>query len=262
MAASMAFTAHGVTETEALIMTHGLEVPNSIGLFGGYPGSCVRQQLSRGSDLIERQRAGQAPTGISELEGELTELGPKPGLTRLRPGDVFETSWQGGGGLGDPLDRDPERVAQDCRIGHYTRRFAEQIFGVILAPDDSADAAATAARRNTLRCQRLADTEPPRVRQSGQVAGDAQPIGGALQFAKYQGRRWFACRCGQPLAPCTGNWRDGASRRTVAPESVGFFIVLHPELELRQSLCPQCGRSLSVDVVEKTGLDIQDIELV
>jgi N-methylhydantoinase B len=261
MAASMAFTAHGVKETEALIMTHGLEVPNSIGLFGGYPGSCVRQRLCRDSDLLQRQRVGHAPTDVSELEGELTELGPKPGLTPLRPGDVFETSWQGGGGLGDPFDRDPEHVAEDCRKGHYTRGFAERIFGIVLSDDGGPDQAATATRRDALRRERLVGAKPVRVPQTGLAESSTRPIGGALQLATHRGKHWFTCLCRQLLAELTGNWRDGVRQKTISPESVSFSIRLHPQLELRQSLCPRCGRSMSVDVVEKGAPDIRDIEL-
>ena len=165
MAASMAFTAHGVAATEALIMTHGLEVPNSVGLFGGYPGSCVTQKFCRGSDLLERQRAGETPTGIAELSGDLIDMGPKPGLTPMRPGDVFETSWQGGGGLGDPLDRDPQRVAEDFRIGHHTRDFAARIYGVVLLVGGKVDEEATAALRENMRVARLKDAAPPRAPQ-------------------------------------------------------------------------------------------------
>jgi acetone carboxylase gamma subunit len=38
--------------------------------------------------------------------------------------------------------------------------------------------------------------------------------------------------------------------------------VLHPDLELRQFLCPGCGGSLSVEAAEKGAPDIQDIELI
>jgi len=65
----------------------------------------------------------------------------------------------------------------------------------------------------------------------------------------------------QPLAPRGGNWREGASSRTVLADAVGFHIRLHPELELRQFLCPGCGGSLSVEAAEKGAPDIQDIEL-
>jgi N-methylhydantoinase B len=261
MAASMAFTAHGVANTEALIMTHGLEVPNSMGILGGYPGSCVRQRLMRASDLAQRHRAGHLPVEVSELEGELEEMGPKPGLIELRPGDVFETSWQGGGGLGDPLDRNPAGVAADCHTGHYTMRFAERIFGVVVLPGGSIDEDATAARRDHLRRERLAGAGEPRNVHRGAADGPGDSIGGRLRFAQYCGEPWFACLCGRPLAPRGGNWRDGASSRTVSPDAVGFHIRLHPELELRQFLCPGCGGSLSVEAAEKGAPDIRDIEL-
>jgi len=261
MAASMAFTAHGVAKTEALIMTHGLEVPNSMGLFGGYPGSCVRQRLMRASDLAQRHSSGRLPVEVSELEGELEEMGPKPGLIELRPGDVFETFWQGGGGLGDPLDRDPASVAADCRAGHYTRRFAEKIFGVVVLEDGAVDADATVKLRNKVRRERLAGVVEPRMRHPGEADGPGDPIAGRLRFAPYRGEPWFACLCGRPLAPRRGNWREGAVCRTVAPDVVAFHVRLHPELELRQFLCPGCGGSLSVEVAEKGAPPIQDIEL-
>ncbi|OGA43821.1 MAG: hypothetical protein A3G26_12265 [Betaproteobacteria bacterium RIFCSPLOWO2_12_FULL_65_110] len=261
MAASMAFTAHGVAKTEALIMTHGLEVPNSMGILGGYPGSCVKQRLMRASDLAQRHRAGRLPVEVSELEGELEEMGPKPGLIELHPGDVFETSWQGGGGLGDPLDRNPASVAADCRAGHCTTRFAERIFGVVVLPDGGIDENATVTHRNDLRLERLAGAGKPRHFHPGTADGPGDSIGGRLRFAQYRGEPWFACLCGQPLAPRGGNWREGASSRTVLADAVGFHIRLHPELELRQFLCPGCGGSLSVEAAEKGAPDIQDIEL-
>jgi N-methylhydantoinase B len=261
MAAGMAFTAHGVAHTEALIMTHGLEVPNSLGLLGGYPGSCVSQRLMRGSDLAQRHRCGHAPVEIAELEGDLQELGPKPGLMELRPGDVFETFWQGGGGLGDPLDRHPDEVAADCHAGHYSAGFAEHVFGVAFSGEGRVDGHATASRRQQLRRQRLSGAEPPRLSHPGKADAPVQAIGGRLGFARYQGESWFACACGRPLAPRRGNWRDGAGSRTVPPETAGPHLRLHPGLELRHFVCPGCGGSLSMEVAEKGAAPVQDIEL-
>ena len=259
LAASIAFTAHGVEKTEALIMTHGLEVPNSMGLFGGYPGSCVRQRLLRSSDLDQQHRSGRAPADIGELQGEMEELGPKPGLIELRAGDVFQTFWQGGGGLGDPLDRDPARVAADCRAGHVSVRFAERFFGVVFA-GDGVEEKATATLREKLRRERLAAVKAPREKHAGKAQA-THTIGGRLVFANHSGERWFACRCGTRLAPRSGNWRDGAASRVIAPEEVGFHLRLHPQLELRQFLCPDCGGSLSVETAERGAPDIRDMEL-
>lgn len=257
-AGGMAFTAHGVAHTEALLMTHGLEVPNSAGLFGGYPGACVEQRITRRSDLLQRQAAGEAPDRSSELRGEFEEMGPKPGLIEMRPGDVYETSWQGGGGLGDPLDRDPNAVAQDCERGSLSHGAAIHLFGVVLDDDGAVDIAATESARDHRRRLRLDDAEAPTAHQGG-TSRDLESIGGALHFA--DGGRWFACGCGQHLSARGGNWRDGACRRSLRAEEVGAHIRLHEKLQLRQSLCPACGRSLSVDIAEIGRADIKDIEL-
>ncbi len=67
----------------------------------------------------------------------------------LRPGDVVAVDTPGGGGFGDPLRRDPALVARDVRRGYYDAASAAARFGVVLAPDGEADAAATAVRRGS-----------------------------------------------------------------------------------------------------------------
>lgn len=260
-AAGMAFTAHGVAATEALIMTHGLEVPNSAGLFGGYPGSCVRQRLMRNSDLAARHRDGRAPTGVAELAGDLEELGPKPGLLELRPGDVFETTWQGGGGLGDPLDRDPRSVAGDVAAGFCTRGAAERLYGVTGLAGGGADEEGTRRLRERARRARIAAAEPPRAPHAGAMDRLTHRLGGRLFFGSRGDATWFACACGQPLAPRAGDWRDGTCRRLVPSDAMPPNIVLHPQLELREFLCPACGGLLAVDAAERGAPDLRDIEL-
>jgi N-methylhydantoinase B len=56
----------------------------------------------------------------------------------MRPGDVIRVSTPGGGGYGDPLKRDPAKVARDVARGYYTREQAEKLFGVRFRPDGSA----------------------------------------------------------------------------------------------------------------------------
>jgi N-methylhydantoinase B len=51
---------------------------------------------------------------------------------------VIRVSTPGGGGYGDPLRRDPARVARDVMRGYYSREEAEQLFGVRWRPDGSA----------------------------------------------------------------------------------------------------------------------------
>jgi N-methylhydantoinase B len=61
----------------------------------------------------------------------------------LVPGDLVRISTPGGGGYGNPFERDPGLVAEDVRCGYYTREVAEREYGVVLTPDCGLDMAAT-----------------------------------------------------------------------------------------------------------------------
>ncbi|MHC5036370.1 MAG: hydantoinase B/oxoprolinase family protein [Planctomycetota bacterium] len=56
------------------------------------------------------------------------------GLSQLRPGDVVVMDAAGGGGYGDPLERDPERVAFDVQEGVVSLEKAKEDFGVVVDP--------------------------------------------------------------------------------------------------------------------------------
>ncbi len=75
----------------------------------------------------------------------------------LRKGDGFRLDTPGGGGLGDPLTRDPAAVAADVREGYVSRAAAERDYGVVLtgagravAVDETKTRDLRAARRPTL----------------------------------------------------------------------------------------------------------------
>ena len=67
----------------------------------------------------------------------------------LQPGDVLEIRSAGGGGRGDPLEREPWRVAQDVARGFVSATAAERDYGVVL-DKDVVDEAATAAVRTEM----------------------------------------------------------------------------------------------------------------
>jgi N-methylhydantoinase B len=53
----------------------------------------------------------------------------KASRVQLRRGDVVRTMTGGGGGFGDPAERDPQAVRADVRHGHVTPATAREIYG-------------------------------------------------------------------------------------------------------------------------------------
>jgi N-methylhydantoinase B len=66
---------------------------------------------------------------------------------KIKRGQKVRLETPGGGGFGDPATRDPERVARDVRFGYISRGAAENDYKVVLRPDGSVDATATASAR-------------------------------------------------------------------------------------------------------------------
>jgi N-methylhydantoinase B len=80
----------------------------------------------------------------------------------LRQGDIFRLDTPGGGGHGDPLARDPQRVLDDVREGYVSAAAAERDYGVVLRQDGgvaTVDEAATTARRAKLKADQHTSTK-------------------------------------------------------------------------------------------------------
>ena len=70
------------------------------------------------------------------------------GLTFCDPGDRISFISAGGGGYGDPLERDPKDVERDVQYGYISIEKAKQDYGVIINPDSLiVDLDATQRRR-------------------------------------------------------------------------------------------------------------------
>jgi N-methylhydantoinase B len=250
--AEIAFTVRGVDVADALIMTHGLEVPNSVGLAGGAPGSQVRQRF--GKEALPGGEFRSPPTGAdpSSLGGEWQELGPKPGLMPMDERDVVALTWQGGGGFGDPLERDPDGVWQDVRAGFVSPAAAESVYGLVL-DGGGFDAEATERRRRDLR-QTIIGTAP--VERDG--ASEGEPLGDSLSLVR-DGEGWAVVCCGEPLTRNTTRWRAGAVSRPFAMPPGN--PPLHPDLAMTAWYCPRCGRRLAVDVHGKDETPEDDVVL-
>ncbi len=83
------------------------------GLFGGLP--------------------GRKASYVLNPQGAATRLGSKVTL-QLQPGDVVSYRTCGGGGYGDPRQRDPSTVARDVREGKVGLERARQVYRVAVDP--------------------------------------------------------------------------------------------------------------------------------
>ena len=93
------------------------------GRLGGHPGANGRIELVSGKQL------------------------PPKAHSSVPVGDRLRVSMPGGGGYGDPMKRNPEKVAEDVMLGLVSRDAAEKTYGVALTADFKVDAAATARLR-------------------------------------------------------------------------------------------------------------------
>jgi N-methylhydantoinase B len=88
----------------------------------------------------------------------------------LQPGDTFRLETPGGGGYGNPLERDPDVVVSDVASGYVSQESARESYGVVVRRDEKGsvvlDAHATEALRNErTRNSPAADTRVPALAQ-------------------------------------------------------------------------------------------------
>ena len=108
------------------------------------PNGCAGGSVGRTGDIWinpETSEAKRLPTRYADYP--------------LKAGDMFRLDTPGGGGHGDPLAREAERVLADVREGAVSREAAEREYGVVLEQRDPSswvvDEAATARRRADMR---------------------------------------------------------------------------------------------------------------
>ncbi len=261
--AGFAITPHDTDILDAVLVSHGVEVPNAMGAFGGFPGSCNKNTLVRNSEIFDRQREQRLPSSCAELKGENIDLGAKPGRFYLKRGDVFEYTLQGGGGYGSPLEREPESVLRDFINGAVSAECAGQLYGVVIDPQrmkiskdktlklrkEKSEKTALKARQSFIQKQR-----------EGAVNKILQ-IGPYLELVEINGGKMVSCRCGYQLGHVSENWKNGTLRLVVPAKFAGPLVKLHQELEISLYLCPNCFLMHSMDVAKKGQPPLWETEL-
>jgi N-methylhydantoinase B/oxoprolinase/acetone carboxylase alpha subunit len=113
------------------------------GLNGGHSGRSGRSFLNYGEN-DQRIIGGRTPENSWQMSLFSN--------FQLKRGDAYTAECPGGGGWGDPVDRDPEAVLDDVRDGFVTAQSAQREYGVIFYDEgDRVDYAATKELRRKIR---------------------------------------------------------------------------------------------------------------
>ena len=214
------------------------------GAGGGMTGACTEYELLADTNVAALRAQGRSPMPET-ISGQRRAL-PQHAHLSVAEGQVFVFVNGGGGGLGDPLLRDPELVAADVGSGYVSRRAAGELHGVVLDADRRVDEAATERRRGEVRTARLG----------------ARPTRAAAGLDRGRGRgprrrsRLAVRLLRRAAGPLTGNYRDACvTRSRPVVEALGDAGMRvrprrdGPPLLLREHYCPACAYTVRTDVV-------------
>lgn len=257
LGASIAITPHGTSVPMGLVLASaGKAVAQNAGLAGGHPGNSGLDVLARRSRVADLLASGRIPSEPDELSDTL-EPGQNYASSYLAPGEVFVMTWQGGGGYGDPLTRDPEAVARDVREQKISADSARAVYGVMIDDGVVNELATTAERQRqrSVRRDRSRVLRPPKGRKINPTA--ARRLDDNLVEATDAGTAVVACRhCGEVLGESgTTNAELALAAYDGSPTEAGPQIIADPAdyidapVVFRQYCCPTCWTALYSAVV-------------
>lgn len=113
MSAESCFIPHNTEVVTHDTLSSGNATPTSTGMMGGYPSTTNAYTFVTGSDIQERFRRCDMPEDASEVVGNRVELALRQENFTQTADDVYAVRWSGGGGFGDPMDREPALIQKD-----------------------------------------------------------------------------------------------------------------------------------------------------
>lgn len=245
---------HALGPLEAVYFASGKSHMETKGVGGGFPGSIQCNVVLRQTDVADCFAKGTVPNTAGDLRYASLEIPEAKDTGILNADDVWICFCSGGGGYGDPLQREPDKVAGDVRVGLCSVDEASRLYGVICNAGGTVDFKATFERRDSIRAQRLRNgVLLGGPFQSIGAAGltKVAPFGAGLFVGDAGGENTLACSfCEMAVAPLS----DGARVRAlvvqyeIAELSPLNVHGLGSEVVVRLYCCPACGSSFMSDV--------------
>lgn len=253
-------------EIDLTVLTHGASQPEARGLYGGYPSSIQVRLIVRDARVSAAMQASDIPGGLDEVTRGTVEPLAAKSRTMLRPDDALLFVCAGGGGYGDPLQRDAVRVARDVRRRLVSSATADAVYGVRLSAEGQPDAAATERRRAEIRDRRLNEGKPPAAPAPGDSAAgvlSTRPgvlIGDAL-VADWTDLGWrFHCQRCQADFGVVDEPKSAARTREVPIPLLSDWnrFGLVDEIVVREFSCPSCAHLVAVEVRRRNDPPLPD----
>lgn len=138
-----------------VVSCKGSDFAMSDGLAGGFPGGVNSYVWVHNNETERSNQSNAFALSLEDIPGEKESI--SWGVFPLMGTDALYVRWDGGGGYGDPLERDADAVLADCRQDVVSREVGRSIYGVVVNDAmDAVDVAATEATRRSLRSARTA----------------------------------------------------------------------------------------------------------
>ena len=203
-------------------------------MMGGYPGAVNRYRFLKESNVLEKMKASELVNDIDELKGESETLQLRQQDFVQNPADVYAVLWSAAGGFGDPLERDPAKVAADVDNGDVSVEAAKAIYGVVLG-----DAQATERERNRIRQPAARRLRAPRARRW------TAPVRFlATENLAVRGERYACAKCAEDLGSIKDNYKLGCVRKDLPIEASNPIVgdpkrFIDPHPQFRQFCLPR-----------------------
>jgi N-methylhydantoinase B len=246
---------------------YGGVAQGGFGLAGGFPTGigATRVMVEAGLEVLDKVRAGNYPMGTTMRAGEWGKSFLPAGVPERIPlpeGSLLVDYVAGGGGFGDPSDRDPLAVLKDFRRGWVSREVAARIYGVVFSRDGEAvEHGATESCRREIRDERKRDGQSISGKTSDVIAPRQNSwrqllrFHASLELATDGKQKVIRCtRCGHLYCSANENYKLYALHRMVHLNEVMPPLPSgEPYIgEYHIYTCPGCATQLQVDMFSPT----------
>jgi N-methylhydantoinase B len=249
-------TPHGTDkDIQAVFFASGYSHIETKGVAGGLPGSIQHNFLLRNSNINQLFSDGNIPENLSQLDSDRIDIPQAKDASTLKSGDVWVNFCAGGGGYGDSIDRDPERVKSDVVRGLCSREEAKKLYGVVFkASENELDESATQSLRKQMISLRFQSGIRLGIDWSGKDTFSGQQlfrVGETLAIRQGEKEPILGClKCGHVFGPAI---EDPRSRSLMIEESISDLSEPNSNLKttevvLRKYCCPGCACIFSTDI--------------